>query len=1627
LVRILFLEFTAKLIFVKFRKVTMAEETGAISDRVNNGTSDSDGEESTSSDLTENLGDINTYIEDQKTALEATSPGDVDRAAILDNVGTALLKRYRLTGESHDITKAIEYIELAIESAANESDRSQYLHSLSDTFQTRYFQSLVPEDLDATIKALERSVQLTPSEESLNKANRLRDLGLASQEKFFKTLQAVYINSAIDAHRQALDLIRDGDDAYAQAIALSDLGFALKYRLQPKLENAESVTDDAEVMEDIDAMADRFKKAVQLSSEDDPNRASYLSNLGYALLWKHTRDPSSLSDINEAVTAFKDATLRLSERDPARGTALSDYADALEARFEKTGSDIDLDNEIIVLEEAARLTADQIPAEAIHLHHLGNILNARFDLKNNMDDLDRSIEARNKAIELTPVDYDGREFPLADLGKGLITRYELLGRVDDLNRAINAFKMAVPTISKDGPLYSLVLNQLGCALRAQFETTGELDSLNGAIEWTEKLLELELGIDERVITLSNLGACFQNLFEANGIIATLEEALKVQRAAAELAPPGAPSRPVTIAGLAESLRKRYDVLGSTGDLDEAIKLGEEAVATPGLDQTNPNEYPLMLTNLGVAFIKQYEILGGLNYLESSIKYCERAERQSSMNPLLQPLCSSNYSYCLLSRYYYSGSESDINDAVVAAKVAVSTGQGQGRLLPVAQNNLCRTSILQMRLRGTTEASLDDILAMSDNMLLSVPQGHIHRPMILNCQGLVLTEMFQRTGSSEYLDLLVETLDKAVTASKLNNREVRAIYLKDLAEGLLTRFEWTGKQDDLDKGFDTAEQAMELVPKTHPQFAAHLITQGRAFLHRAIYTGSVEDVNSAIREFEQAGQQFRDQHPQRSACMNNLATALGMRFAFLGTTDDLNAAIQAAMNATKSLSMSSPDKAVCLSNLGQILAQRFSRTGRDDDIDIAVESHSIALEITATDNWRYVELLDNLSSALMMRYHKHGRPEDLHHAVRRARTALNMPPKDNPERPRYLTNLSVTLLELVKSETTEEAIDDILDEAIQTSKAAAELSVGDGSQRRPEILFHYGSCLETRFNRTKDPLDGLSAVKTFQEILDSPRFPVARRVAAAIRVAHILYPDNISLASRKLSLAVDLLPKIISRSLLRNDQQFVLSQIQGLAADAAALAIRANESANEALRLLELGRGLIASLYIGGRVDVTDLEEAHSDLAKKFRAAQNKLDRVEEDILLPGVKSFLQSQAARRYEVIQEFDNAVAMIQDTPGFGHFLKGPSSDELRAYAADGPIVYLNPSRFGSVALIITKEDIQHLPLSKLDYEELTANAQKLTDIRDNDDPTRRRQNNVAVRKILEWLWDIAVEEVLKFLGFTSIPGSEESWPKVWWIPVGLLSLFPVHAAGRRANGAAAMDRVISCYATTARSLGLSRDNISAFAIRKSKGEVLTQEVCLVSMSKTPKRTDLTYAKDEIEAIDKLLPLTKTILSQPAKKQVVDALRRCSIAHFACHGEMDSNPSYSRILFIDWEEDAFLVQDMASMDLSRRAQLAYLSACHAGTSKDMFLLDEAMHMTGACQLAGFPAVVGTLWKVLDEYAPVFAEEVYKAMLSEDTLDVGQAARGLHFAMRKVKLLAEQPRGKDNPMAWAPYVHIGV
>jgi CHAT domain-containing protein len=97
--------------------------------------------------------------------------------------------------------------------------------------------------------------------------------------------------------------------------------------------------------------------------------------------------------------------------------------------------------------------------------------------------------------------------------------------------------------------------------------------------------------------------------------------------------------------------------------------------------------------------------------------------------------------------------------------------------------------------------------------------------------------------------------------------------------------------------------------------------------------------------------------------------------------------------------------------------------------------------------------------------------------------------------------------------------------------------------------------------------------------------------------------------------------------------------------------------------------------------------------------------------------------------------------------------------------------------------------------------------------------------------------------------------------------------------------------------------------------------------------------------------------------------------------------------------------------------------------------LLDESIHITGACQLAGFASVVGTLWQISDKYSADIAVSVYRAMAEDGiTLDVVRAAEGLHHAVRELREETRRVGGfskryvdASDPLLWAVYIHVGV
>jgi CHAT domain-containing protein len=263
------------------------------------------------------------------------------------------------------------------------------------------------------------------------------------------------------------------------------------------------------------------------------------------------------------------------------------------------------------------------------------------------------------------------------------------------------------------------------------------------------------------------------------------------------------------------------------------------------------------------------------------------------------------------------------------------------------------------------------------------------------------------------------------------------------------------------------------------------------------------------------------------------------------------------------------------------------------------------------------------------------------------------------------------------------------------------------------------------------------------------------------------------------------------------------------------------------------------------------------------------------------------------------------------------------------------------------------------------------------------------------------------------------------VWWVPGGLLGLLPIHAAGYHreepspdAERRTVMDRVVSSYTPTIRALRHARERRTA--------QSASMRSLIVAMPTTPGAAPLSNVVAEAANLHSRLPHPELLMEggagEPTLASVLEHLTRCSIAHFACHGHSDpADPSLSRLLLHDRAEP-LTVASLAPVSLDH-AELAYLSACETALNSVTGLLDEAIHLTSAFQMAGFPHVIGTLWEVNDAIAVRISDAFYTGLDDESgALDIASAAAALHQAVR-----SERDTLFRTPSLWAAYMHAGA
>jgi tetratricopeptide (TPR) repeat protein len=929
-------------------------------------------------------------------------------------------------------------------------------------------------------------------------------------------------------------------------------------------------------------------------------------------------------------------------------------------------------------------------------------------------------------------------------------------------------------------------------------------------------------------------------------------------------------------------------------------------------------------------------------------------------------------------------------------------------------------MLCVALQGSFEvtgevADLDAAVDAGRRGIAAVPAGDPRLGRLLANFAAALWLRSRISGTHQHADETVAVLRQGVAVSSGDNRALPAT-MSSLSAALRERFAAYQDPADLTEAITVARQAVQAAGASHDR-ARCLAALGNALRVRYAVTGNDDDLSGAIAAFRSALARTPHRHPDRAAHCADLAAALWMR-----DEDELEEIIELLREAASRMRQGDPAEPLVLSNLSVALWGRFLLAGARPDLDAAIEIGYQAVAPAHHGSASYARFQSNLCCFLRVRGELSGSQADAAAGVEAGKCAVDSTGTMDNELPRRLANLanaqrdtgdlaaaigSLRLAATACADRDRPAIQSdlglALDSAGQTDEAvttlrAARRDAGDGHPRLAGMRANLAAALSHRFAESGSASVREEAAGLLTAVVRDPIAPPSLRAHAARAVcadADLSDGQQLQRAAGLLATATGLLPDIAPRRLSRQDQQGHLAGFGALATDAAALALEAGagSSAADALGLLEAGRGILLSQVLATRTGLTSLWLRHPRLAERYTHLRELLD-TEQDwmpttaspdgVFSLGIFS-LERAAGDRQRLAAAFSAVVAEIRSLTGFSGFMLPPSVDELASQARYGLVAVLNVSKYRSDALLLTAAGITSIRLPFLTPEAVQARVLSL-----------RQDVEGTLNETLDWLWEVAAKPVLAALGVPAT--SATALPRMWWIPTGALSLLPLHAAGE------VMNRVISSYAPTLRALTHAADAAASGAAARS---------LIVSMPSTPGAPDLKGAAKEARMLGSILPRAR-VLTEPARAEVLRRLSGCAIAHFACHGITNaSDPSRSGLVLAD---GALTVADLTPLRLNA-TRLAYLSACSTAVGDAGSLADEAIHITSAFQLAGFPQVVGTLWPIADAAARTFAVAFHSALRGLD-----HSAEALHETARSTR--AQFP---SRPSAWAGYVHVGA
>lgn len=409
---------------------------------------------------------------------------------------------------------------------------------------------------------------------------------------------------------------------------------------------------------------------------------------------------------------------------------------------------------------------------------------------------------------------------------------------------------------------------------------------------------------------------------------------------------------------------------------------------------------------------------------------------------------------------------------------------------------------------------------------------------------------------------------------------RGVLWISLSRALRLRYDRSGSLADLDESISLVRANLGLSGgATAP---AEL---GLLLFHRFQAVGEQADLDAAIELMRWVASAIPEDTADAPLIASRLADMLGARFERSGEPDDLRAYLTAAEEVLFGTSADAPEYPVALDRFRHAVSRTYEATGEPAILDRLLDLTRQLVGLDTPGTYGALVLVE-LGHVLEERFERFDDPGDIEEAVEVSRRAVRAMPEGDPDRHRALALLAKVLLRRSRSA----GIARDLDEADALIRLAAAIAPQQARRQHEEFL---DTLREARFQLTRDlaaqhrghwersgdPAAFEGALEAFTAIAVRLDKPIAGVLAWQEYGRLAMAGGAYERALDAFRAAIELVPLAMSDRLWHGRGQRADSLTE-LAGDAAACALEMGRP-EEALTLLEQGRGLLLSQALGG--------------------------------------------------------------------------------------------------------------------------------------------------------------------------------------------------------------------------------------------------------------------------------------------------------------------------------------------------------------------------------------------------------------------------------------------------------------